>query len=193
MGSLLFLWEVKRGEFGSLGRPRIVLKGLICFRLDALHILQLLEGSTGSRIGTARAKQGQCSVQWVHECGARSATRKGRGSIWVTWAYFSHQTFFKWVVWSSNWYWIEQSQGSYSKCRNSLVAVPSQGQPSACHSSAHAPLLAGPAMEQFSLQDLHFSNSGWDENSIYMSFTSLIVKLLTLHLVLEYSCDGHWR
>lgn len=48
-------------------------------------------------------------------------------------------------------------------------------------------------MEQFSLQDLHFSNSEWDENSIHISFTSLIVKLLTLHLVLEYSCDGHWR
>lgn len=38
MGSL-FLWEVKKAEFGSLGRFRIVLKGLICFRLDALHIL----------------------------------------------------------------------------------------------------------------------------------------------------------
>lgn len=94
VGSLLFLWEVKQADFGSRGRFRIVLKGLICFRLDALHILQLLEGSSGSSIGTARAKQGQCNVQWVHECGARSATRKGRGSIWVSWADFPHQ----WVL-----------------------------------------------------------------------------------------------
>lgn len=62
MGSLLFLWEVKKAEFGRLGRLGIVLKGSICFRLDALNILQLLEGSTGSRRGTARAKQGQCCV-----------------------------------------------------------------------------------------------------------------------------------
>lgn len=52
-----------------------------------------------------------------------------------------------------------------------------------------------------SLEDQPWNNSACEtcisqiqgglKNSVYISFTSLIVKLLTLHLVLEYSCDGH--
>lgn len=45
----------KEAEFGNLYRFRTVLKGSICFRLDALNTLQWLEWSTGSRTGTAGA------------------------------------------------------------------------------------------------------------------------------------------
>lgn len=51
----LFLWEAKEAEFGSLDKFRTVLKGSICFRLDALNTLQWLEWSTSSRTGTAGA------------------------------------------------------------------------------------------------------------------------------------------
>lgn len=54
-------------------------------------------------------------------------------------------------------------------------------------------VLRGSSMAQAACKTCITQTPDGRKVNIYISFTSVIVKLLTLHSALECYCDGHWR